>query len=67
MLQDAIRRKEVFAVYQPVMALDDGRCVGAEALVRWRLPDGSIVLPDRFIPMAEEVGAIHAITRCMID
>ncbi|MDT6963672.1 EAL domain-containing protein [Cupriavidus sp. SZY C1] len=66
-LQDAIRRKEFFAVYQPVMALDDGRCVGAEALVRWRLPDGSIVLPDRFIPMAEEVGAIHAITRCMID
>ncbi|MCA3209184.1 EAL domain-containing protein [Cupriavidus sp.] len=66
-LQDAIRRKEFFAVYQPVMALDDGRCVGAEALVRWRMPDGTIVLPDRFIPMAESTGVIHAITTCVIE
>lgn len=66
-LQDAIRRKEFFAVYQPVMALDNARCIGAEALVRWRMPDGKIVLPDKFIPMAEHVGAIHAITRCMIE
>lgn len=66
-LQDAIQRKEFFAVYQPVMALDDGRCVGAEALVRWRMPDGTIVPPDRFIPMAEAVGAIHAITQCVIE
>lgn len=67
LLQDAIRRKAFFAVYQPVMALDDGRCVGAEALVRWRMPDGSVALPDRFIPMAESVGAIHAITTCVIE
>lgn len=66
-LQDAVRRREFFAVYQPVMALDDGRCVGAEALVRWRLPDGTVVLPDKFIPMAEVVGTIHAITTCVID
>jgi len=67
LLQDAIRHKAFFAVYQPVMALDDGRCVGAEALVRWRMPDGSVVLPDRFIPMAESVGVIHAITTCVIE
>ncbi|WP_066741041.1 EAL domain-containing protein [Cupriavidus sp. D384] len=66
-LLDAIRRKEFFPVYQPVMALGDGRCVGAEALLRWRMPDGTIVLPDRFIPMAESVGAIHAITTCVIE
>lgn len=66
-LLNAIRREEFFAVYQPVMSLADGRCVGAEALVRWRLADGTIVLPDRFIPMAESVGVIHAITQCVIN
>jgi len=66
-LLDAVRRKAFFAVYQPVMSLEDGRCVGAEALVRWRLPDGTVVLPDRFIPMAEAVGVIHAITTCVIE
>lgn len=66
-LRDAIRRKAFFAEYQPLMALDDGRCVGAEALVRWRLPDGKVVLPDNFIPMAETTGDIHAITTCVIE
>ncbi|RZT36726.1 EAL domain-containing protein [Cupriavidus agavae] len=66
-LRDAIRRKEFFVLYQPVMALEDGRCVGAEALVRWRMPDGQVAMPDNFIPMAEAVGVIHAITRCMIE
>ncbi|MBY4730421.1 EAL domain-containing protein [Cupriavidus pauculus] len=66
-LQDAIRRKEFYAEYQPIMSLDDGRCIGAEALVRWRLPDGTIVPPDNFIPMAETTGDIHAITNCMIE
>ena len=66
-LLDAIRRKAFFALYQPVMALDDGRCVGAEALVRWRMPDGTVALPDRFIPMAESTGVIPAITTCMIE
>nr|WP_315596164.1 EAL domain-containing protein [uncultured Cupriavidus sp.] len=66
-LRDAIRRKEFFAVYQPLVALDNGRCVGAEALVRWRLPDGTVAMPDNFIPMAEATGTIHAITTCMIE
>jgi len=66
-LRDAIRRREFFAVYQPVMSLADGRCIGAEALIRWRLPGGKIVMPDRFVPMAETVGVVHAITQCMIE
>ncbi|WP_019450171.1 EAL domain-containing protein [Cupriavidus sp. BIS7] len=66
-LRDAIRRKEFFAVYQPVMSLADGRCIGAEALIRWRLPDGKVVMPDRFVPMAETVGVMHAITQCMLE
>ncbi|MBV8271267.1 MAG: EAL domain-containing protein, partial [Cupriavidus sp.] len=66
-LRDAIRRREFFAVYQPVMSLADGRCIGAEALIRWRLPGGKVVMPDRFVPMAETVGVMHAITQCMIE
>ncbi|MEN7531512.1 MULTISPECIES: EAL domain-containing protein [unclassified Cupriavidus] len=66
-LRGGIRRKEFFAVYQPVMALQSGHCIGAEALVRWRLPDGQIAMPDNFIPMAEATGTVHAITRCMVE
>ena len=38
-----------------------GRLVGAEALLRCRLPDGSLVMPGNFIPVAEETGLIHPI------
>ncbi|MFC5300928.1 EAL domain-containing protein [Azospira restricta] len=60
-LQQAIARNEFVLHYQPQVALDTGRIIGAEALVRWRNPDLGMVPPDRFIPMAEENGAIVAI------
>jgi EAL domain-containing protein (putative c-di-GMP-specific phosphodiesterase class I)/GGDEF domain-containing protein/PAS domain-containing protein len=44
--------------YQPVVSLDDRRPVSAEALVRWRKPDGTLVRPDVFIPFAEQTGQI---------
>jgi len=47
--------------YQPKMSVGDGRIVGAEALVRWLGPDGRILPPDAFIPLAEETGLIAAI------
>jgi diguanylate cyclase len=45
-------------VYQPRVDLRSGEVRCVEALVRWRRPDGSLQLPDEFIPMAERTGDI---------
>jgi sensor c-di-GMP phosphodiesterase-like protein len=61
-LQGALRRGELQVLYQPIFDLNSRRCVGAEALVRWLRPDGSLTSPDLFIPLAENTGQIRQIT-----
>ncbi len=65
-IQDAIRGREFTLEYQPIVDLDTGEGVGAEALIRWRLPDGSFISPDVFIPIAEQAGLISQITELVI-
>lgn len=66
-LQIAVRKREFIVHYQPVIELATGYCIGAEALVRWRRPDGTLVRPDLFIPLAEQSGLIQPITDQVID
>ena len=58
----AVQQREFVVFYQPIIDLATGACIGAEALVRWRRPDGTLVQPDLFIPLAEESGLILPIT-----
>lgn len=66
-LQLAVRNREFIVHYQPIVSLSDGACVGAEALLRWRHPDGSLVCPDAFIPLAERSGLILPMTDQLIE
>ncbi|WLH38016.1 EAL domain-containing protein [Pseudomonas sp. FP2196] len=66
-LELAVRNHEFIVHYQPIIDLHDGACVGAEALLRWLRPDGSLVPPDAFIPLAEQSGLILPITDQIID
>jgi len=63
----AVQNREFIVHYQPMIDLKTGGCVGGEALVRWRRPDGSLVRPNLFIPLAEESGLIQAITDQVIE
>jgi len=57
-LREGLDRGEFVAVFQPKVKLESGELVGAEALARWRRPDGSVVSPGVFVPLAEEIGLI---------
>ncbi|MEA2376798.1 MAG: hypothetical protein QOI45_484 [Thermoleophilaceae bacterium] len=57
-LQRALEEGELRLHYQPGVELNTGRMVGAEALVRWQHPQRGLIVPDRFLGVAEETGLI---------
>ncbi len=60
-LRHAIENHQLEVYYQPQIALEDGRIVGAEALLRWIHPELGMISPSEFIPLAESSGQITAI------
>lgn len=63
-LHRALRVDDELAMhYQPKIDLRTGRTVGLEALMRWQHPTRGMLPPDLFIPLAEQSGLIHDLTR----
>jgi len=60
-LRYALDRREFFLDYQPIVAPNDGRVRGFEALLRWRHPVRGLVSPAQFVPVVEENGLIETI------
>lgn len=66
-LRHAIEGGELRVFFQPQVDIGSGLIVGAEALVRWEMPDHGLVMPDQFIALAEETGLIIPLGRWVLQ
>ena len=66
-LRAALDRREFFLLYQPIVSLTNGHCLGAEALIRWRQPDGTAMDAGDFMPSTERTPLSGLITYWVID
>ncbi len=67
MIKVALRRKEFYLLFQPVVDMRTSEWVGAEALLRWKRPNGEMIGPDIFIPAAEKAGLIGQVTQHVLE
>jgi diguanylate cyclase (GGDEF)-like protein len=66
-LREAISSGQLRVHYQPIVRCSTGRIAGMEALVRWQHPEHGFVLPDSFIPVAEDSGLIVALGTWVLE
>ncbi len=65
-LRKAIAKQELHLHFQPKYDIRTGQIIGIEALLRWHHPELGIINPNKFLPIAEETGMIHAIGEWVI-
>jgi EAL domain-containing protein (putative c-di-GMP-specific phosphodiesterase class I) len=66
-IRAALDRQEFYLTYQPIVSLDSSACLGAEALIRWRRSDGTIVEAGDFMPLTDRTPLSGMITYWVID
>lgn len=66
-LERAVHQRQLVMAYQPKVECASGRVCGFEALVRWDHPQHGIIMPDSFIPMAEDMGMINDLTAVVLE
>jgi diguanylate cyclase len=66
-LRTALDRHDLVLHYQPQLDFRSGEILGVEALVRWAHPRLGLLPPDRFLPLAEEAGLMHEITKWVLE
>ena len=63
---DALRNGEIIPFYQPIININDGEIIGAEALARWVDKKGNIISPGEFLPIVEELGLMNVLTETIL-
>lgn len=66
-LKDVIKNDELYLMYQPQYILSTRKVIAFEALVRWQHPKLGFISPDKFIPIAEDIGAIVEIGKYIFE
>ncbi|WP_333876285.1 EAL domain-containing protein [Methylobacter sp.] len=65
--KDSLQKGEFKVFFQPIWRMNDGHITAVEALVRWLHPEWGMVMPDDFIPVAEESGFIHDLSLFVVN
>ncbi|HEV7871483.1 MAG TPA: EAL domain-containing protein [Modestobacter sp.] len=66
-LREAIERREITLMYQPIFSTEDGTAVAVESLARWQHPVRGAITPSTFVPLAEESGLVSGLGLLVLD